>query len=234
MVVAEDLRLFLSPRRRLSGEVTQPLDGTSTLGHLVQAAGIPLTEVGRLLVTGRDVDPDRPPEPGDVVDVGAKPRPQPLERAAFQLDVHLGSLARRMRLLGLDTAYSRTADDAALVQAALDQRRMLLSQDRGLLKRTAVRSTAAFVRGAGAEAQLADVLDRFSPRLSPYGRCPACNGVLAEVAKAEVEAELEPGTRRTYDDFRRCRNCGRVYWRGAHATRLESIVRSALAAPSRR
>lgn len=39
---------------------------------------------------------------------------------------------------------------------------------------------------------------------------------------------LEHGTRRTYDVFAQCVECGRVYWRGAHHARLEAIVAEAV------
>jgi uncharacterized protein with PIN domain len=47
------------------------------------------------------------------------------------------------------------------------------------------------------------------------------------VPKAEAEPLLQPGTRRTYRAFSRCGTCGQVYWRGAHAKRLESLIASA-------
>lgn len=55
----------------------------------------------------------------------------------------------------------------------------------------------------------------------------ACNAPLVRVEKDDVEHLLRPGTRRTYDAFMRCPDCGRVYWRGAHSVRLERIVAAA-------
>jgi uncharacterized protein with PIN domain len=43
---------------------------------------------------------------------------------------------------------------------------------------------------------------------------------------------LPPGTRRTYQAFSRCRDCGQVYWHGAHGKRLEQIIDSAVRAAS--
>jgi uncharacterized protein len=43
---------------------------------------------------------------------------------------------------------------------------------------------------------------------------------------------LQPGTRRTYQVFAQCQVCGQVYWRGAHAARLQAIVDDAVAAVS--
>jgi uncharacterized protein len=110
---------------------------------------------------------------------------------------------------------------------------VLLTQDRGLLRRRAL-WLGAYVRGARPDDQLRDVLDRFKPPLAPWTRCPACNGPLSPVAKAAVAPMLPPGTRRTYQTFSRCRTCGQVYWHGAHCKRLEQIIDSAVRAASPR
>ncbi|MUL41719.1 hypothetical protein FZ103_11130 [Streptomonospora sp. PA3] len=156
----------------------------------------------------------------------SRPQPLPFAPPRFLLDVHLGALARRLRLVGVDTAYSNDLDDDTLVAMANEQRRALLTQDRRLLHRRALEA-GAFVHGQDPDEQLRDVLDRFAPPLAPWSRCTACNGRLAPVAKEAVDHLLEPGTRATYDVFARCRACGRVYWPGAHHTRLAEIVRTA-------
>jgi uncharacterized protein len=222
---AAELRLFLKPRHR-AGTVRVACDGVSTLGHVVQSLGVPLTEAGRLMVNGVPVTPGYRPGGGDVAEVGAVTRPQLVPVARFVLDVHLGALARRLRLTGVDTAYATNLDDDALIEQANTQRRVLLTQDRGLLRRRTL-WLGAYVYGARPDAQLADVLGRFAPPLAPWTRCPACNGVLRPVPKAEVEPVLLPGTRRTYQAFSRCQSCERVYWRGAHAQRLEALIASA-------
>ena len=243
MTVAEELRFFLPPRHR-SGPVDVALDGTSSLGHVVESLGVPLPEVGRLLLTGEPAEPAEPGEPVDPVDVTPAYRPQPGDRVTVQapvrpqrpgldpprflLDVHLGTLARRLRVLGIDAAYDPRADDDALLHRANAEGRLLLTQDRGLLRRRALHR-GAYVRGRRPDEQLLDVLDRFAPPLAPFTRCPSCNGRLQPVPKADVEAKLQPGTRRRYDTFSRCADCGAVYWRGAHAARLDAIVASAQA-----
>jgi uncharacterized protein with PIN domain len=225
MRVAAELRLFLKPADR-GGTIQVGCDGISSLGHVVQSLGVPLTEVGRLVVNGRLVTPAYRPGGGDVVQVGAVARPQPVPAARFLLDVHLGALARRLRLAGVDTAYANDADDDALIVQANTERRVLLTQDRGLLCRRAL-WLGAYVRGADPDTQLADVLGRFAPPLAPWTRCTACNGPLRAVPKAEVEPLLQPGTRRTYQVFSRCQSCGQVYWRGAHSKRLQALIASA-------
>jgi uncharacterized protein len=225
-----DLQFFLAPRSRRPA-VLVSRDGTSTIGHLVESLGVPLTEVGSLAAGGRAVAASYRPAEGDEVDVRPPARPQrlPVDPPRFVLDVHLGALARRLRLVGLDSAYRNDATDDELIAQANAQRRVLLTQDRGLLCRRSL-WLGAYVRGARPDEQLRDVLQRFAPPLAPWTVCTACNGRLSAVPKAEVESALRPGTRRTYDSFARCPKCGRVYWRGAHSRRLERIVAAATAA----
>jgi uncharacterized protein len=219
---AGELRMFLAPRHR-AGRVRVPCDGTSTLGHVIESLGVPLTEAGELGVDGAPVRAAWRLSGGQVADVAAVRRPQRLPAARFVLDVHLGTLARRLRVTGVDAAYANDRDDDALIAQANAEERMLLTQDRGLLRRRKLRQ-GAYVRGADPDEQLRDVLDRFAPPLAPWTRCTACNGVLAAASKADVGPSLPPGTRRTYDDFARCTACGRVYWRGAHSARLAAVV----------
>jgi uncharacterized protein len=223
LAVDPSLAFFVRPRRR-SGEVA--CDEVSSLAHVVESAGVPRTEVGALVVNGTPAAFGYRPRAGDVVQVLPVQRPESLDCARFVLDVHLGTVARRLRLVGLDAAYDRDASDDELVERANAEQRVLLTQDRGLLCRRAL-WRGAYVRGAGPAEQFADVLARFAPALAPWTRCPACNGLLAPVPKADVEPQLKPGTRRTYQAFARCRQCGQVYWHGAHGRRLDAIIESA-------
>ena len=226
--VAPELAFLLPGRDRAARERRLAHDPDATVGHLVQSAGVPLTEAGELRLDGRPAAETARTAPGSTVEVDAAPRPQPVPSGGFLLDVGLGALARRLRLLGVDAAWSADAEDADLAARAVAGRRMLLTQDRGLLKRRSLgRRGGALVRGAGTEQQLADVLDRFDVHVDPLTRCTACGAPLEPVAKAEIANRLPDGTRRSYDAFSRCTSCGRVYWRGAHARRIDALVKEA-------
>ncbi|MBE2999558.1 hypothetical protein IDM40_12695 [Nocardiopsis sp. HNM0947] len=226
--VPPDLRFFLPPRHR-GARVHLPHDPDATLGHTLQSLGIPLTEVGRIGIGEATVAPDHRPAPGDTisVDVPSWPQNAPTDPPRLLLDVHLGTLARRLRLLGIDTAYDNDRDDPSLLAQANAEQRILLTRDRGLLFRRALHA-GAHVRAQHTDAQLHEVLARFAPPLHPWTRCPACNGLLYPVTPEQVAHRLEPGTRATYDTFAQCNDCERVYWPGAHHDDLRQIVRRAL------
>ncbi|MCW2943138.1 MAG: hypothetical protein JWN00_6123 [Actinomycetia bacterium] len=226
--VGAELWLFLALRDQ-GRRLRTVHDGTSSLGHVIESLGVPLPEVGRLIVNGRVAVPAYRPRDGDMVQVQAIRRPQevPDGPPSFVLDVHLGTLARWLRLVGVDTAYRNDLDDDALVVQANLEHRVLLTKDRGLLRRRRL-WLGAYVRGALPDDQFRDVLDRFAPPLAPWSRCTACNGPLSPVGKDEAGPFLQPGTRRSYDTFARCLTCGHLYWRGAHHRRLEAIVHTAI------
>ncbi|MFD6325499.1 Mut7-C RNAse domain-containing protein [Streptomyces sp. NPDC058442] len=226
---APELLVFV-PRARSTGATRAAIDGVSTLGHVVESLGVPLTEVGTLLVDGREVTVSHTPAAGESVTVRPVALPQRVPGAPlrFLLDVHLGTLARRLRLLGVDTAYESTdIGDPALAARSAAEQRVMLSRDRGLLRRRELWA-GAFVYSTGPEEQLPYVLDRFQPELRPWTRCTACNGLLGPATKDEVADQLKSGTHRSYEVFARCADCGRAYWRGAHHDQLEAIVERAL------
>ncbi|WP_306362803.1 Mut7-C RNAse domain-containing protein [Nocardia sp. CC227C] len=220
---APELGPFL-PARRRGAPTTARVDGVSTLGHLVESLGVPLTEVGELLVDGKPASAAHIPATGQSVAVRAVTRPQPVPGSRFLLDIHLGTLARRLRLLGVDAAYEKPdIGDAALAARSAAERRILLSRDRGLLRRREIFAGAYIYSHRPAE-QLDDVLSRFAPPLRPWTRCTACNGALRETDRESVRALLPAHTDHSYDSFAQCEDCGQPYWKGAHHARLDAIV----------
>jgi uncharacterized protein with PIN domain len=216
--------------------VRRPFRGHQTVKDVLEAMGIPHTEVDLILVNGSSRGFGYRPSAGDriaaypmfeALDVGpiARLRPVPLRDPRFVVDVNLGRLARLLRVLGFDVWWSSDADDATLAGISTEQQRILLTRDRGLLKRRAI-THGLFVHSQHPEEQTVEVIKRLDlrERLAPFTRCLRCNGALAAVGKQEVLDELEPLTRRYYDEFSRCTGCGRIYWAGSHHARLAGLV----------
>lgn len=231
-----DLR-DLVRRRARDGVVEVAVPAPRSVKDAVESVGVPHTEVGAVVVDGTDVDwqaqlaggetigvhPVGEVPPGTGAGVGPPSPPRPLR---FVADVHLGTLARRLRVLGIDTAWRNDAADDDLVACMLAEDRVLLTRDRTLLMRRVV-VHGALVRHDDPDEQLTEVAGRFplTEQAAPGTRCARCNGVVDRVPRDEVVAELEPGTRAAdYDSFGRCRDCGRVYWSGAHADAIEAII----------
>ncbi|MGB9632934.1 MAG: Mut7-C RNAse domain-containing protein [Chloroflexaceae bacterium] len=226
------------PRAQRGRPVTLPWSAHETVKHLVEVAGVPHPEIAALAVNGAPASFDARVAPGAMIDAyppeeappdGVPLRP-PLAEPRFACDVHLGRLAAHLRMLGFDTLYRNDQSDAELVALAHAEERVLLTRDVRLLMRGAV-TYGAFVRATSPEAQLREVARRYGLRASarPFRRCIRCNGLTAPVAKAEILEQLQPKTRRYYDEFWRCQVCGQIYWRGSHVQRMQELINRAFA-----
>ncbi|WP_210686532.1 Mut7-C ubiquitin/RNAse domain-containing protein [Mycolicibacterium sp. GESEQ-9] len=216
--------------------VRRPVQSHQTVKDVLEATGIPHTEIDLILVNGDPVGFEHRPAVGDriavypmfeALDIGAtaRLRPEPLRHPRFVVDVNLGRLARLLRVLGFDVWWSSDADDQTLADISLDQQRILLTRDRGPLKRRTI-THGLFVHSQHPEVQTLEVLRRLDlrRRIKPFTRCVRCNGQLAAVAKEQVIDQLEPLTRRYYDEFSQCPECGRIYWAGSHFEKLSRLV----------
>lgn len=216
--------------------------GRPAVKDTLEALGVPHTEVAYLLASGHPVTFAYQLQPGEQLAVypHASPRfrrklkplvpacgPQPLK---FVADVHLGKLARRLRLWGLDTAYGNHFPDEEIVARALRERRTVLTRDVNLLKHKRLRH-GYWVRSLDPEKQWREVLRRYpaAKRGRSFSRCLVCNGRISRVKKSSVAGKLPPLTAKTYRSFFRCRSCGRVYWRGSHYRKLQKKARRARA-----
>jgi uncharacterized protein with PIN domain len=234
-----ELNDFLTAESR-GATVRRPFRSHQTVKDVLEAMGIPHTEVDLILVNGSPQGFSYRPSVGDriaaypmfeALDIGstAKLRPMPLRDTRFVVrfvvDVNLGRLARLLRLLGFDVWWSNDTNDETLADISLGEQRILLTRDRGLLKRRAI-THGLFVHSQHPEEQTLEVIRRLDlrHRLAPLTRCLRCNGRLAAVAKDEVAHHLEPLTLRYYQEFSRCPDCGRIYWAGSHHAKLLSIV----------
>lgn len=206
---------------------------------MIEACGVPHTEVELIVVDGRSVGFDYQVRDADRIavypvfesfDVGplVRLRPEPLREVRFVLDVHLGRLARFLRLLGFDTAFDPGWDDPDLVRISTDEHRILLTRDVELLKHGSL-THGSFIRATEPERQVTEVVRRFhlANRIDPFTRCMVCNGRLVDVPKTDVVDRLPPRTAEHVEGFRECDACGRVFWRGPHSKRLDRIIEAA-------
>ncbi|PSR16475.1 twitching motility protein PilT [filamentous cyanobacterium CCP3] len=230
-----ELNDFLASDRRQVA-FTHWLNEPASVKDAIEALGVPHPEVDLILVNGESVGFDYLTQSGDRIHVyphskaaeitsPSLVRPDPLPQPAFVLDVHLGKLATYLRLLGFNTLYRNDYEDDELAHISSQQQRILLTQDRGLLKRSMV-TYGYSVRSHVPEDQAKEVLDRFDLRgaVAPLVRCPRCNGELVAVDKAEIAGRIPPLTRLHYDEFSRCQSCGQIYWKGAHYERIQQLV----------
>jgi uncharacterized protein with PIN domain len=132
-------------------------------------------------------------------------------------------------MLGFDAEYGRSLTDAGLAHMSASEHRILLTRDRSLLKRGEI-THGYWVRATNSRRQIAEVMHRFhlARSVRPFTRCMACNGLLEPVSKDEAR-NLVPGhSIERYDEFHRCDQCRRVYWKGSHYARMRRWIQDLL------
>lgn len=145
------------------------------------------------------------------------------EEFRFILDVHLGRLAKYLRLCGFDTLFSSLYDDAEIIDTAGREERIILSRDRRLVADRRVRKGYC-IRSQYHDEQLREVFDHFKlrPYVMLFSRCIICNEMLIEAGREDVKERLQPDTLRYFTQFRTCPVCDRIYWQGSH---YENMIR---------
>ena len=224
-----ELNHFIAPARR-GRDSSYTAAPHESLKHSIESLGVPHTEVARVLVNGEPVDLDYRPREGDRISVfpvfrTLDPAPAAEAPPRFIADAQLGRLARYLRFAGFDTLHADAQTDAALVEQAQRDGRIVLTRDRALLMHRALQP-ACHVRDDEPLRQLAELAHRLRLDMNAAraARCMLCNTPLDGVDKAEVQAQLPARTAACFDVFWRCPDCRRVYWRGSHWRRLRGAI----------
>lgn len=199
----------------------------ATIKNAVEALGVPHTEVASATVNGQPATLARIVRDADEIEifpwsVGA---PQPLPEAGFVADAHLGGLARFLRMLGYDTVHHNGVADAEIRRFAQEDRRLVLSRDRELLKCRDI-AQGCYVHAKKPEEQLRELAGRFAlaSRARPFTLCLACNLPLDPIAKADIAHRLPASVAERQSSFMRCPGCDRIYWPGSHYRRMRAAL----------
>lgn len=203
--------------------------------HAIESTGIPHAEVKFILINKTPCsfqyllcDNDTVeiyPAETDLFPEAWSVMPQPAVPERFVADVHLRKLAKGLRLIGFDTLYENNYSDHFIVSLSNEERRIILTRDRNLLKIKMV-EYGYWIRSQDPFEQVTEVIRRYrlGENLHFFKRCVECNGNIEQVPKAAVYDRLEPKTKLYYQDFYQCTRCQRIYWKGSHYQRLEDYI----------
>lgn len=210
--------------------------GNPSVKDSVESLGVPHTEIDLILVNGQSVDFNRQLRDGDQVSVYPvfesldispliRLRAKPLRNPRFILDVHLGRLAKKLRMLGFDSLYQNDYTDPVIIDLSLKEKRIILTCDRGILKNKSV-THGYWIRSRQVDEQLREVIHHFdlSSRIDAFWRCMVCNGTVKKVHQKMIEDRLLPRTAQYFNEFYICEGCHRIYWKGSHYQKMEAYI----------
>ncbi len=147
----------------------------------------------------------------------------------FTADRMLGKLAKKLRLLGIDTEYFKDVDEETILKFCEEEKRILLTRDTELYEKALKRGVEVFLlKSDDWRSQLRAIHDRFKIQGEPYTRCSICNVVLVKVNKNLVKGRVPEYVYLTQEEFYECPRCHRIYWRGTHVVHMEEELKKVL------
>lgn len=228
-----ELNNFLAPAYRWRS-FSHACARNASVKHMIEALGVPHTEVDLILVDGAPVDfayrlglDERvsvyPAFSNPDLLLPASLRPPLTGPARFVADAHLGQLAKHLRMLGFDVLYRNDYSDAEVTRLAVEEQRVVLTRDRDLLIRKDILH-GCYLHSTCSETQLLEVIGRFhlASSVRAFSRCLSCNNLLCTVAKEQVAHRIPQHSRGVYERFYECRGCAQVYWEGSHVARMRA------------
>ncbi|OGU78771.1 MAG: twitching motility protein PilT [Ignavibacteria bacterium RBG_16_35_7] len=231
----EELNDFLPSNKRKRRFEHNFIDRTS-VKDLIESLGIPHTEIDLILVNGNSVDFSYLVNDGD--DISGYPmfeslditnlqhlRAKPLRKPKFILDVHLGTLAKYMRMLGFDTLYKNDYIDEEIVKISLKEKRAILTKDRGILKRSEV-THGYWIRSTKTDTQIIEVIKRFDlkEQIKELSRCLLCNSLLKKISKEKIIDRLPRKVKEFQNEFYCCKHCDKIFWKGSHYAKMLAVI----------
>jgi uncharacterized protein with PIN domain len=228
-----ELNAFIAPQFRYR-DFSHACARDATAKHMIEALGVPHTEVGLALVNGEPGKLSYRLRDGDRISVYPHFRsahfvafaaPAVAAPARFIADAHLGQLARQLRMLGFDVLFRNSYSDSEVARISSEQQRVVLTRDRDLLIRKDV-VLGCYVHAISYGEQLCEVMRRYRlfAYVHPFCRCLECNSLLHVIDKQSVAERVPPTSLMHYDKFFQCDSCGRVYWEGSHVVRMRKRI----------
>ncbi|MBQ4837540.1 Mut7-C RNAse domain-containing protein [Pseudoalteromonas luteoviolacea] len=215
-------------------EIKYDFDDTPAIGDAIQAMGIPHTEVGLIRVNDKNVDLNFRLNDGDKVSVYPSSAEytnsnmpwKPNSELTFLLDVHLGGLARYLRMAGFNCLFeNHDHGDSVLAEVASVGEYILLTRDKGLLKRSKVKY-GRWVRAVKPIEQFREIVKHYhlAEHFNPLSRCIKCNGTITTVKKEEIKTKVPKKVYANNITFSQCAKCEQIYWQGGHFGKIQKIL----------
>jgi hypothetical protein len=227
----EELNDFL-PFDKRKTPFSYHFNGAPRMKDVIEDVGVPHKSVDLILVNSTSAGLDYRLQHNDRISVYpvfesldisplVRLRKSPLRKSTFILDVHLGRLAKLLRMLGFDSLYRNNYEDSEIISISLKEKRIILTRDRGLLKRKAV-THGYWMESTKPRRQIQEVVRRFDllSQIRPFHRCMVCNGIISKIDKTAGMHHLPAAAALYYKEFNGCLTCGRIYWKGSHYNKM--------------
>jgi len=238
----EELNDFL-PKQRRKADFEASFEGKRSIKDMIEALGVPHTEIDLILVNGKSVDFGYSVQDGDRVSVYPvfeslnienvqHLRQIPLRRTRFVADINLGDIVKYMRALGFDVHFDPLLSNKEIIRISKKHDRIILTKSKQLLKFKEV-THGIFIRPGTYEQQISRIIDYLDirHRITPFSRCLRCNGLLKSIPKESIVERIPPRTKEFCNEYVHCESCDKIYWKGTHYMKMQKVLDRILGEP---
>lgn len=238
----EELNDFL-PRHRRKTDFEVEIKGKRSIKDMIEALGVPHTEIDLILVKGESVDFTYILQEGDRISVYpvfeslnignvSRLRKLPLRKTKFIADINLGHIVKYMRLLGFDVRFDTLLSNRQIIVISRKENRIVLTRSRNLLRFKDI-THGIFIHPGTTEEQVRGIIDFLDimDNVKPFSRCLRCNSPLKTIPNESIIERIPPKTRVLCDEYSYCKPCEKIYWKGTHFTKMKRMVDRILGQP---
>ena len=238
----EELNDFL-PKHRRKTDFEAKFKGKRSIKDMIEALGVPHTEIDLILVNGNSVDFNYILQDGDQVSVYpvfeslnitdvTLLRKIPLRRNKFIADINLKDIVKYMRVLGFDLYYDPLLATREIIEISKREHRIILTKSRKLLKFKDV-THGIFIHPGTTTEQIKRIIDylNIKDNIKPFSRCLLCNTLLKSVPKEKIFDKIPPKTKEFWDEYAHCKSCDKIYCKGTHFINMKKVITQILDQP---
>jgi len=135
----------------------------------------------------------------------------------------LQKLAILLRIFGFDVLYFQN-DYLSIINLAKREHRILLSRVKFLRKLPWI----FYLSKDDIDGQLEQIIKGLKLKVNKenlFSRCSNCNNFLQKVKEEEIKEEVPVDVRGRGYWFKRCLNCGKIFWNGNHMITLKEKIK---------
>lgn len=141
----------------------------------------------------------------------------------------LGTIAKKLRILGFDCKYSASIDDEDLILVAKKESRIIITKDHQLADNAKKHDNLTIEISTHTEKeQMVEIAKKMyweKFEFNAYNtRCPVCNGGLQIIEKDQVTDRVPPKIIQNVEAFWSCSDCQHIYWEGTHIRNLKKLI----------
>ncbi len=150
------------------------------------------------------------------------------KKKKFLLDENLYKLAKWLRMLGYDAIVPKSISIEKKISLCQKERRIFLTRSNKIVNKKD-KFHRILIKTKKYNEQLQEIEEFIGFKESDLSsRCLMCNNRLQVVTAEKIESLIPENVEFNFSDYKICKKCGKIYWKGSHYTAMKSRLKNLL------